>query len=746
MIYNFPYLNDTSFLKQFDNIKLKDQLAKIIVLTFDQKKIAEIQGVVTGGTINIDGTSAMRRTANINFIADPYENDLTNTKYLLSINKKVQLLIGFKNNTNKYLEYPILWFPQGIYVIISPNISRDSNGINISLTLHDKIALLNGECGGTFPATVEINQLQTEMEDGDIFIQEIPIFRIIQQLVHHWGGQQLGKILISDIDLKIKRVLKWTGSYPLFIYHYVTTSRDGSPVHEYKYSINKPELIATIKKNEPKLTDAIIGSRIQTFEYGDSVAYTWSDFIYQGELIANAGQTVITILDKIKNMLGNYEYFYDINGNFVFRQIRNYLNTTYATFKINQIQKENYLVDYVNGKSVYSFDDGHLILSYNNNPQYQQIKNDFLVWGIRQDQATGLNLPIRYHLAIDKKPTIGNSYEVFLYTDNDGIQQAAAPLKFKKFTNFPKVGSKEYYYYAEDQKKIYKWRSSDQKGSYKVTNYTTKNAPSTPIEYTALINFPTEGKLGVYYYSATQKKVYRWQPYQRRSQYVLTDYKLQSIKTYDFRTELYLQGIMAEANGLQTGYYYQQLKSEWCKIYDIKNHKFYDDVIQHPQNINFFLDFIDTTSAINEFNVNNIGRRTNVINNDKINCIFEPDFLNICFIETGTEETDILQQQCKKANIDYIQISSQVYSNFVTCGYYNSAYEQLKNEIYQYTNYNEQVSLNTVSIYYLQPNSRITIRDNASGIYGDYIIKNISLPLDVSGTMNISCVRALERI
>jgi hypothetical protein len=36
-------------------------------------------------------------------------------------------------------------------------------------------------------------------------------------------------------------------------------------------------------------------------------------------LIANAGETVVSILEKIKNILGNYEYFYDIDGNFVFQ-------------------------------------------------------------------------------------------------------------------------------------------------------------------------------------------------------------------------------------------------------------------------------------------------------------------------------------------------------------------------------------------------------------------------------------------
>ena len=36
--------------------------------------------------------------------------------------------------------------------------------------------------------------------------------------------------------------------------------------------------------------------------------------------------------------------------------------------------------------------------------------------------------------------------------------------------------------------------------------------------------------------------------------------------------------------------------------------------------------------------------------------------------------------------------------------------------------------------------------DFLKGIYGDYMIKSITLPLDINGTMNLSCTRALERI
>ena len=769
-MYNFPYLNDTSFLKQFDEIKLKEKYAKIVVLTFkEEKPITEIQGIVTGGNITLDGSSAVRRTCNISVIANSYENNLADTRHLLSINKKIQLLIGFKNITDKYLQYPILWFPQGVFLIISPNITRDSNGINISLTLHDKMALLNGQCGGVFPTSVILNEIDRIGEDGNGYIEQITIFQIIQQLVNHWGGEQIGKILINDIDLKLKRVVQWTGTNPIFFYYFPVVSANGTVLQYYTYSTNKEDLIQQILSKESSIDQ----DKIIECNYGDNIGYILSDFIYQGQLVANAGETVTSILDKIKNMLGNYEYFYDINGNFVFRQIRNFLNTTYATRKINQIQnntvndlklkinsliKENYLVDYTSGKAVYSFDDGHLILSYNNNPKYDQIKNDFMVWGVRQEAKTGLKFPIRYHLAIDEKPVLSTEpYQVFFYTDDDGIEQAKMPLKYDKRTiqddseentisTFPKQGQIDMYYYDESTEEIYRWNPDAPTGRYVETDLKKETAPSTPISYESKNKFPTTGKINVYYYDELTTKIWIWEDYVKKGGYVLTDYKLQYIYPTDYRTELYMQGLQAELLGLQKTFYFTQLKNEWCKIYDVRAGKFKEEFVEHPETLNYFLDIIDTDSSLNELNVNNIGRRTNIINSQNINCLFEPDFLNIVFIQAGTDQTDELQKECEQMQLEYIQVDSETYSKFATGGYLNSAYEQIKNEIYQYTNYNEQISLNTIPIYYLQPNSRIAVRDTATGIYGDFIIKNISLPLDVNGTMSISCIKALERI
>ncbi len=53
-------------------------------------------------------------------------------------------------------------------------------------------------------------------------------------------------------------------------------------------------------------------------EYGNAIGYRQVDLTYAGDLITNVGDTLVTMLDKIKQMLGDFEYFYDIDGRFIF--------------------------------------------------------------------------------------------------------------------------------------------------------------------------------------------------------------------------------------------------------------------------------------------------------------------------------------------------------------------------------------------------------------------------------------------
>ena len=679
MRHNYPYLTDFNFLKSVDEMHIKEQYAKITILNWNESPIQEIQGIVTGGNINLDGKSNMRRSCNLSVYVDTnFKTNVTDIDNLFSLNKKMYLEIGYKNITDKYKEYDMLWYPQGLFVMINPSLSHGTGGTTISLQLKDKMCLLNGECGGIIPASTRFDEYETIDENGEWVIEKPKIAQIIRECVNHFGGEQLSKILISDIDDRLKMVMKWIGNTPLYL---IGSGNARSFSTDY---------------------DDIQGQEYHSFEYGEDVGYIYTDFTYPGELIGDAGSNVCTILDAIKNTLGNYEYFYDIDGNFIFQEIKNYLNTTKAKIEIDKLNSGDYLVDQSKGKSVYTFDNSVLISSFSNTPQFNMIKNDFIVWGLKEN-ANGNQMPIRYHLAIDEKPKIGEIYDVFFYIDpDDNLTKAKRPIKYRNISELKKNdGAAGNFYMTEDDGKIYTWSNNE---------------------------------------------------------YVLVDVNFTKVQTTDWRSELYLQGAQTEPLGTDSNYYYTELLNEWPKLYNLKSKNstinkdviytgdFYDEVLKTPSDIDYFLDFIDSNAEISKFSINNIGRRSIVINDNDINCVFEPEIPDFILIETGTPQTKTDREECERKGQKYVQVDSSIFSLIATGGMKNSAYNRVRELLYQYTSYNESISIQSIPIYYLEPNTRITVRDTESNIFGDYMISNISIPLDIGSTMSISATRALERI
>lgn len=677
-----PYLRDKNFLKTIDRISLKEEFAKITILNWQERPIEDIQGKVSSGTLNINGNSSLRRTCNLTILIDENNSNITSVKNSLSINKKIKLDIGIKNNTSQYSEYDIVWFPLGTYIISSVSITNTNSQItSASLQLKDKMCLLNGECGGLLPASVTFSSYDVLDANGAYQTEQPTIYTIIKYVVNYFGGEQLPKILISDVDERVRKVMKWTGSNPLYITQYTSTTSG------VQYG-------ATTDKEQ--VDEALAAGTIDSYtEYksGQDVGYVYTDFIYPGELIGDAGNSVCDILDKIKSALGNYEYFYDLDGNFIFQEIKNYLNTSKSTTDLNDMEQNDYLIDITKGKSVYTFDDSFLISSYSNAPQYSMIKNDYIVWGMREDATTGVTYPIRYHLAIDTKPQTDNTYKVFFYDDpDDGIRKAKRPIQFSTRDGFPTQGAEDIFYLALDTNIVYKWD-------------TEKNT------------------------------------------YVMFDTQTKDITTTDWRTELYLSGAQAEGFSLDTNNYYTELNNEWPKMYDIENGEFYEEYEKDPASLDYFLDFIDSSAAIGELSISNIGKRSKIVVDEDINCIFEREIPNLVMIDASQDSAIVTEQreEAQRKGQDYIQVSGAIYNLLATGGTQNSAFERVKELIYQYTSYNESISLQCLPIYYLDVNQRITVNDSKSNIYGDYMINSISIPLNISSMMTISATRALER-
>ena len=670
MINNeYPYLANKEFLKEFDLQRIKEQTVRLTILNYNEKPVNQIEGRTTGGSLNIDGSSSLRRTCNLSMIALNEENDLTDIDDILHVHRKIKLEIGFLNTTSQYKEFDIIWYPLGIYVITGLSMSHNLTGVDLSMQMKDKMCLLNGDCGGVLPASISFHELEYTDASGQVIIEKPTIFQIIQELVNHWGGEQLRKIIINDIDLRIKQVMKWIGSAPI----YLAKSSDSLGMI-YTQDLSEAEKYSTYEQ----------------YEYGDNIGYIYTDFVYPDELVSGVGETITSVLDKIKNTLGNYEYFYDVDGNFIFQEIKNYLNVSQSTIEIDKIKNNDYLIDRSGGKSVYEFTGNDLTTSFSNSPQLNMIKNDFIVWGVRKN-AAGTSFPIRYHLVIDKKPNIGNTYEVFFYEDpDDGIKKAKIPIDVKSLSDIQDIDASQFY-----------------------------------------------REIG-------KTKIYKWNPTQMV--FVEVADGLKSITTTDWRTELYLSGVVSSPTAIDSNYYYAELVNEWPKLYDVENGCFYEDVLKHPEDIDFYLDFIDVPSKLSKISVENIGRRSKAENNDGINCVFEPEIPDLVLIELGTEKTEELRLECEVNGQNYTQIQSNMFSQFAYGGGFNSAYDTVRSLLYQHTSYNESISISTLPIYYLEPNTRITVRDISSGIHGDYMINNISIPFDISSTSSISCSRALERL
>ena len=99
-------------------------------------------------------------------------------------------------------------------------------------------------------------------------------------------------------------------------------------------------------------------------------------------------------------MLGEYEYFYNTDGKFVFRKRQGRLSD--GAFVVeNGDLVANFAI--VMPEIAYTFQDDTLIVSKNKNPKIDAIKNDYSFWG-----TTKNDLPCHIRYAIYRKPAAAN--------------------------------------------------------------------------------------------------------------------------------------------------------------------------------------------------------------------------------------------------------------------------------------------------------------------------------------------------
>ena len=733
-----PLLNK-ELIEALDKDNQREIYAKIISLNLNEQPIEEISGKVSQGTLSIDGTSAVRRTCSLTIVAERVNIH----EYYWSFTTKFKLFIGLKipkyikekyvtkqgatinEETGKieladriaylYKDYPdIVWFPQGIFLITDFKYLMNTNGTdNIYITGKDKMSLLNGDLGGTFPHAIDVGTVDTnvEYEEGIVKSKEktpLTIQQIITDIVHKYGGEPFHNIIVNDLDDKGLIMLDYNGDNDIYLFKNVQTGLyenvifDGDVIRYDRN--NKPIKVSEIQVYDTmtndyvpinaqrvKSTNSLLDTTFYTVikcSYGTVLGYRTTDWTYPstgGELVMDVGTNVTNALDKICAAFDNtYEYFYDVEGRFVFQKKLTYVNTSWNnlvnTWELNEkeeLEKSTYVESNKLVSQVqYSFIGNKMTTMLNNNPNINNIKNDYAIWGKKKSSLESEENAIHMRVAIDEKPESYTSFNGITYDTNTWDWRE---LIFQM--------AKDYFDHNHED-------------DYEVMLH--KFNPTYPF-----------GKTGYETYYEDMLGFWRY---------------LYNPESTD--NEIYV--IKQEKNETETDF---KKKQYWNR-----------EIFDNPSGLLFWFDFLDgKTTKLGKYSVKAIGDRTKTVNNDKIKAITYGEIPNIIYT-THDEYDELEEAKLLNDGYNYVVLSDTMSEYFDATRKQKSAQDELDQLVYQYAYCNESITITSIPIYHLEPNMRINVYDEKTKINGDYIVNKIVISLAYNGTMQIMASKAPVRL
>ena len=216
-----------------------------------------------------------------------------------------------------------------------------------------------------------------------------------------------------------------------------------------------------------------------------------------------------------------------------------------------------------------------------------------------------------------------------------------------------------------------------------------------------------------------------------------------------------------------TGYeqYYTDLLAFWRLLYDPKS----DDkenyfvgealdqqeleyygwaraVITDPSSLIFWFDLLDPAGGpLQKYSISAIGSRPKVVNDTKVKSIVYKEVPTLIYI-TQEQYNQLKMGNQLVEGYTYVPMPESFQNYFKISTQGKSAQQALDELLYECAFVNEKINLQGIPIYYLEPNVKIYVQDDKSGIQGDYIVEKIQIPLDYSGKMSIEATRAPIRL
>lgn len=673
---------DKNFLKRLDLNRTKETYIKIISLTNEDLPVEEITGQATGGSINIDGTSSVRRSCSLSMTATKEDNIITN-KYW-AYNHKFKLQIGLKNTIDR-TQSDIIWFDQGIYIISNFSISESTSSLTISIQGKDKMCRLDGTISGSLPAQHDFGKEEVENADGSISFNLLPLYTIIREAVHEYAQEPMRNIIINDLDDYGYELMEYRGEKPMYLFikpgdgDYpdvlnITLNGDTKvkinettfcKLNEFENKGYKFYSLNTLDRNyNNDATQIILNPDNNTgigyvvkVQSGETAGYHQIALTYANDLILNAGEPITTMLNKITEMLGNFEYFYDTKGRFIFQKKNNYIQELFSPINGEIVEPIAAITPYS-----YKFDDKELITQISDTPNVENTKNDFAIWGQRNG-ADGSIIAIHARYAVDKKPT-----------------------------SYTTIAGKKYQDSEWDWRELIYQMASDYQKNRENSSFLTELEKANP----QFIGGRT-------------------------------------------RYEQYYTDILSFWRQLYNPTPSEEEKKNYFDVngYDKKGAGAYwnKDVYLNPSNLYFWFDFLDTEGELGKYSANKIGSRSKVINEPAIKSIYYKETPEVQFIILPTEAKELTKNNAYTK----IQIQDNMTGLFYRSTQGNAAVSKANELISEHTATAEGVNLTCIPIYYLEPNTRIYV----DGI-GDCTLDRISYNLSYNGTMSISGNKILK--
>ena len=811
-------LLDNIFLEKLFTAYDREIYAKITALNFDEFPTEEISGKVTGGSINVDGTSACRRTCSLTLVA----NEVNINDYYWGLNTKFELQIGLTNHIDE--KYPdIIWFKEGIYLITTFSTALGTSNYTINIQGKDKMGLLDGTIGGSLTAlSYDFGREDYIDENGVSHRRKLPIRDIVTELIHEYAHEPWENIIVQDLDDFGVELLQYRGTTtnPLYLFFNINSQEveqmtlDGSftvykgrqiscaisnienivfevndkgeEVKGKYYNLNELYTVSNPTAFKLNRNDEEENYYIIKITTGQTCGYRMTDITYAGDLIANVGETVVSVLDKICKMLGDFEYYYDTEGKFIFKRKNQYIYKSFnhhTTTESSQSYVENSA--YIS-PTVWDFTGSTLVTSFNNTPNLSELKNDYSLWGTRKS-LTGNDLPVHLRYAIDKKPTYyktlrGDAYGTTTFIDqirdqitkevhkemdivindnpnftyiNDGIdynetinRRVEEKLKdiiivdwreiiyqmaidYRRFNHCDDFGLKVQEVNGKqlDGKYIYPRGVTGYEQYYVDMEGFWRQIYCPQYDYTTITlseNQYINAKPGEYfvkYWNTDDENCYE-------ARYLYKDITTADL-TYNDISNGVLHTVSSPYN-LTTTYYYKPDPNEWIDGWN-------PIVDNSPESLNFWFDFLDDGGDIERYGTSFVGDRPKAVNDSMIKSIYFRETPTLIF-------TDNIAKIDKKLGYSYLQYSPAMASLFTMSAQGKDAIDVLYEHLYKNSYCIESVTVNALPIYHLEPNNMINILDTRAGINGTYVMTKFTLPLTYNGTMSITATKAVEEI